>query len=152
MDQSANQKASRLLAQLLANTYLVYVKTQNFHWNVVDERFYSLHQMFEKQYEDLAEAIDEIAERMRALRTKVPGSMRSFLEICSLEEADHDLDAQMMIRQLYEDHMAIANQLRPQIHEVQKLGDEGTADLFIQRLKYHEKTAWMLRSHFIEEQ
>lgn len=146
-----SHQISQNLAQVLADTYVLYVKTQNFHWNLVDERFYFLHKMLEKQYEDLAEAVDELAERIRILGYKAPGSLRQFLELTALDESDNDLDANLMLHHLIEDHTAIANLVRPQIPESQKHGDEGTADLLIERLRYHEKTAWMLRSHFKDE-
>jgi|EndMetStandDraft_5_1072996.scaffolds.fasta_scaffold607016_1 starvation-inducible DNA-binding protein len=150
-DQNVRQKIINFLAQTLADTYLLYVKTQNFHWNVIDERFFSLHKMFEEQYEALAAATDDLAERIRALNGKAPGSMRQFLELTSLDEDDNDLPADVMLQHLIEDHTAIAGRLRPLIPESQKYGDEGTGDLLIQRLRFHEKTAWMLRSHFVQE-
>lgn len=149
--QEASRHIAQVLAHVLADTYILYMKTQNFHWNIVDERFFFLHEMLDKQYHELAEAIDELAERIRTLNFKAPGSLRQLLELSSLEEADNDLNANLMLRQLLEDHRALANKIRPQIPDAQKYGDEGTADLFIERLRYHEKTAWMLQSHFNEE-
>lgn len=151
INQSISHKVAKILSHSLADTYLLYLKTQNFHWNVVDPRFYALHIMLEKQYEELAEAIDVIAERIRTLNVRAPASMQQFLELTSLEENHNDLDANEMLRQLVEDHMAISNQIRPLIPECQKLGDEGSADLLIDRLRFHEKTAWMIRSHFLDE-
>lgn len=148
MDQTAKHKIAQFLSKVLSDTYVLYVKTQNFHWNVVDARFYSLHKMLDKQYHELADAIDEIAERIRALESKAPGSMQQFLDQASLLEADNNLQANAMLQQLIEDHMALANTVRPWIPESQKFGDEATGDLLIDRLRYHEKTAWMLRSHF----
>lgn len=139
------------LSKLLADTYLLYVKTQNFHWNVVDSKFYSLHKFFESQYEALSEAVDEIAERIRALGEKAPGSMKEFLDLTQLDESPSELSGSEMIQTLAEDHHLIIDWLRPEIELAAKRGDEGTADLFIQRLRFHEKTLWMLRSHFPEE-
>lgn len=147
-DPNACQQVCHLLAQFLSDTYVLYVKTQNFHWNMVDARFYFLHKMLEEQYEELAEAVDEIAERIRALGCKSPASMRQFLELTMLEEAGTDLNANQMILQLAEDHQVIARSLHAKIDEANKYHDDGTADLFIERLRVHEKTAWMLRSHF----
>lgn len=147
-DPNACRQVSHQLAQFLADTYVLYVKTQNFHWNIVDARFFFLHKMFEEQYEDLAEAIDELAERIRGLGYKSPGSMSQFLELTMLEEAGSNLNANEMILQLAEDHQAIARSLHARIDEANKFHDDGTADLFIERLRVHEKTAWMLRSHF----
>lgn len=145
--QSARQQIAQYLSQLVADTYLLYIKTQNFHWNVIDPRFHSLHEMFDEQYHQLAEAIDEIAERIRALEGKAPGSMRQFLELTTLNESDDNLTTDKMIEELLSNHEQIAQSIRPQIEETSTLGDEGTADMLIQRLKYHERTAWMLRSH-----
>lgn len=152
LERNARHKVSHYLSQALADTYVLYVKTQNFHWNVQDPRFYSLHKFFEEQYEALAEATDDIAERIRALQFKAPGSMKQFLEITNLAEGENDLSANAMIQQLIEDHETIANQIRPWIPDSQKLKDEATADLFIERLRFHEKSAWMLRSHFAHQE
>lgn len=151
IDRSACQQNAQTLSQILADTYVLYLKTQNFHWNVTDERFHSMHEMFEEQYKQLAEAIDELAERIRMLKLKAPGSMRQFLEMTTLDEAENDLSGNDMIRALCHDHEALARHIRPKIQETIKLGDEGTGDLLIQHLRMHEKAAWMLRSHFIEE-
>lgn len=151
IEQNAAKQVANSLSVVLADTYILYIKTQNFHWNVVDPRFYSLHKMLEKQYEELADAVDEIAERIRMLGQKSPGSMKEFLKLTSLQEADNDEAANEMIRQLANDHQAIAKHISPLIPTMQKLGDEGSADLLIQRLRYHEKTAWMLTSHFLEK-
>ena len=151
LEQTTCAHCTQLLIQTLADTYVLYLKTQNFHWNVIDPRFSDLHKFLEEQYTSLAEAIDEIAERIRMLRFRAPGSMQEFLEITNLEESTGDLSADEMIQQLTNDHDYLANQLRNKIQEAQKMGDEGTADLFIQRLRAHEKAAWMLRSHFKNE-
>jgi len=137
------------LKTLLANTYVLYVKTQNFHWNVEDPRFHSLHVFFEEHYKELADAVDLIAERIRVLREKTPASLAAFLELTTLNEAGDDLDTQEMLRELLHDHENISVWLRGRIEPTQKLGDEGTADLMIERLRAHEKAAWMLRSHLM---
>lgn len=134
------------LGKLLSDTYVLYTKTQNFHWNLVDPRFSSLHKFFEGQYEELSEAIDEIAERIRMIGHKAPGSMRSFLSNSRLEESEDELSGDLMIEQLLGDHETVIQTLRKQISDTQNRGDEGTADLMIQRLRAHEKAAWMLRS------
>jgi starvation-inducible DNA-binding protein len=146
--QSARQQVAQYLSQLLADTYLIYIKTQNFHWNVIDPRFHSLHEMFEEQYQQLAQAVDEIAERIRMLKSKAPGSMRQFLDLTTISESEGDLSADKMIEEILDNHEQIIDSIRPRIEETAALGDEGTTDLLIQRLRYHEKTAWMLRSHF----
>lgn len=140
-------KVAGFLSRLLADTYVLYVKTQNFHWNLRDSRFYSLHLLFEKQYEDLAEAVDEIAERIRMIEQHAPASMAEFLKLSHLKEATGNYSGDKMISELCEGHEQIARFLKETIEATQNLGDEGTADLMIQRLKEHDKTAWFLRSH-----
>jgi len=146
--QNKTTQVAQDLSEVLSNTYVLYVKTQNFHWNIVSPNFYSLHKLLEKQYEALAEAVDEIAERIRMLKQKAPGSMHDFLSKATLAEASNDLSWERMLSQLAEDHSWIAEDLRSKIEEAQKQGDEGTADLFIQRQRAHDSAAWMLRSHF----
>ena len=135
------------LSRVLANTYLLYLKTQNFHWNLVDPRFFSLHLLFEKQYEELAEAVDTIAERIRMVGGRAPGTMKQFLDLASLEEAEGEFSGDEMLSQLAEDHTELANRCRASIEDVSQLGDEGSTDLLIDLLRAHEKNAWMLRSH-----
>lgn len=151
IEKSDRQQIAESLAHFLADTYVLYVKTQNFHWNVTDPRFFSLHKFFEEQYENLADAIDEIAERIRALQYKAPGSMNQFIELSCLEESGNQLPADRMLHQLAQDHELISNEIRPMIKSFQEKKDEGSADLLIQRLRFHEKTAWMIRSQFQSE-
>lgn len=150
IDRSDCEQIAQSLSQILADTYVLYVKTQNFHWNVIDERFHSLHEIFEEQYKQLAEAIDEVAERIRMLRMPSPGSMRQFLEMTSLEENTHELSGNDMLKILCHDRETIAKHIRPKIDDSIDRGDQGTGDLLIQQLRMHEKAAWMLRSHFRE--
>lgn len=147
LEKSSIRQIAQELATLQADTFLLYVKTQNFHWNVTDPRFMSLHLFFEGQYEELGDTIDVIAERIRSLGEKALGSMREYLEFTRLEESKSTLTANDMLKALLHDHESIIQWLRSSIEQVQKLGDEGTADLFINRLRAHEKMAWMIRSH-----
>lgn len=147
METKTRQKIVEELSVHLANTYTLYVKTQNYHWNVIDPRFAQLHKLFEGQYQELAEQCDTIAERIRMLGQRAPGSMRFFLENTSLDEASDNVDGSEMIRQLAQDHETISNWLRSKISSTQELGDEGTADMYIQQLRAHDKNAWMLLSH-----
>lgn len=142
-----SKQLSEELSTFLADTYLVYVKSQNFHWNVTDPKFHSLHEFFEEQYEELAEAADLIAERIRAVGEKSPGSMREFLGLTRLSESENHLSADEMLKALLNDHSSIIVWLRNAIEQAIKWGDQGTADLYIERLRVHEKTAWMIRSH-----
>ncbi len=147
LEQSIRQQVAHFLSLILADTYVLYVKTQNFHWNIVDARFFALHKFFEEQNKELAKAIDEIAERIRILGQHAPGSLKQFLEMSSLKESDGDLSGDDMILHLLQDHEALCRHLRERIELSSSLGDAGTADLLIQRLRAHEKTAWLLRSH-----
>jgi starvation-inducible DNA-binding protein len=149
--RSAAEQIVQALSQILADTYVTYLKTQNFHWNVRDPRFHSLHEMFEEFYKQLAEATDELAERIRMLKHKSPATMREFLELTNLEEGNSESSGTEMIQDLYNDREVIISSIRPRIEESIKLGDEGTGDLLIQHLRLHEKAAWMLRSHFPQE-
>lgn len=150
LDEKVRQQLSQNLGLVLADTYLLYTKTQNFHWNLKDPRFYSLHLFFEKQYEELAEALDEIAERIRMLGEQSPGSMKQFLEMSNLKESDGNLKGDEMIQELLKDHESLIRFVRERIDLSQDLGDEGTADLLIKRVREHEKHAWMLRSHLVK--
>ena len=134
------------LSHLLADTYLLYLKTQNFHWNVTGPHFHTLHIMFEEQYGQLAAATDELAERIRALKAKAPGSFGEFLKLTSLQEAESDVNAETMIKELLIDHESIAASLEILFKVVQEDGDEVTMDMLIERKTEHDKTAWMLRS------
>jgi starvation-inducible DNA-binding protein len=147
LDQSVRQQIAQSLGLILADTYVLYMKTQNFHWNIVDARFYSLHKFLENQYEELAEAIDEIAERIRMLGERTPATLKQFLDMTSIEESMGDLGGDEMLAKLLNNHETLIKQIRERIQHISKLGDEGTVDLLIQRLRSHEKTAWMLRSH-----
>lgn len=149
--RTACAQNAQSLSQILADTYVLYLKTQNFHWNVTDPRFHSMHEMFEEQYKELAEAIDELAERIRMLKVRAPGTMRQFLEMSSLEEASEEMSGDDMLKALCHDREALAKHIRPKIEEMIKTGDQGSGDLLIQHLRMHEKAAWMLRSHFAEE-
>lgn len=135
------------LKELLADSYILYLKTQNYHWNVVDPRFAMLHKLFEEQYDDLAEAVDTIAEQIRALDAKAPGTMKEFLELTRLKEASGREKGSAMVKALHKDHQSMVKSLNEMIVNAQEEGDEGTADLMIERLRVHQKTAWMLKSH-----
>lgn len=148
--QSARQQLIQGLSETLANTFTLNLLTKNFHWNVIDPRFIMLHKFFDEQYEELNEGVDAIAERIRMLKGRTPASMQEYLALTSIEENDSDLTGDEMIRQLLRGHEKIIARLRVLIEEAQKLGDEGTADLYIQRLRAHENAAWMLRSHLTD--
>jgi len=134
------------LSKLLADTYTLYLKTHNFHWNVTGPMFQTLHLMFETQYNELALAVDLIAERIRTLGAPAPGSYREFARLSSIREAEGMPIATEMIRQLVEGQEAVVRTARAAFAAVDRASDEPTADLLTQRMQIHEKTAWMLRS------
>ncbi len=134
------------LAHLLADTYTLYLKTHNYHWNVTGPMFQTLHLMFEQQYNELALAVDLIAERIRALGAPAPGSYREFSELSSISEDTDRPDATEMIRRLVAAQESVVRTARSVFPVVERAHDEPTADLLTQRMQVHEKTAWMLRS------
>ncbi len=134
------------LSRLLADTYTLYLKTHNFHWNVTGPMFNTLHTMFEQQYTELATAVDEIAERIRALGVPAPGSYAQFSKLTEIREEDSSPGAEDMIAQLVEDQETVVRTARSIFPLVEAASDEPTADLLTQRMQVHEKTAWMLRS------
>jgi len=137
---------SQGLSKFLAETYTLYLKTQNFHWNVTGPNFHSLHEMFEEQYQNLADAADEIAERIRALGFPAPASFTAFKELSTVKEETGTPKAAEMLKQLLSDNETLMKTARTIFPLVEKAGDEATADLLTQRIHGHEKVAWMLRS------
>ena len=134
------------LSRLLADTYTLYLKTHNFHWNVTGPMFNTLHLMFETQYTELALAVDLIAERIRALGFPAPGTYAAYSKLSSIKEEEGVPAAEDMIRLLVQGQEAVARTARSIFPLAEKVSDEPTADLLTQRLQVHEKTAWMLRS------
>ncbi len=144
--ESDRAKIAEGLSHLLADTYTLYLKTHNFHWNVTGPMFNTLHLMFETQYNELALAVDQIAERIRALGFPAPGTYREYARLSSIKEDDGVPVAEEMIRLLVEGQEAVVRTARSLFPTVDKASDETTADLLTQRMQVHEKTAWMLRS------
>ena len=134
------------LSKLLADTYTLYLTTHNFHWNVTGPMFNTLHVMFMGQYTELWNALDEIAERIRALGVAAPGSFSEFAKLTVIKESEGSLSATEMIKQLVAGQEAVTKTARSIFPIVDKAGDEPTADLLTQRMQIHEKNAWMLRS------
>ena len=134
------------LSRLLADTSTLYLQTHNYHWNVTGPMFQTLHLMFETQYNELALAVDLIAERIRALGERAPGTYRQFVELSSIDEDDDEPDATEMIRRLVRGQEAVARTAREVFAIASDANDQPSADLLTQRLQVHEKTAWMLRS------
>ena len=141
------EKIAEGLSHLLADSFTLYLKTHNFHWNVTGPMFNSLHAMFMAQYTELWNAVDPIAERIRSLGHAAPGSYAQFAKLSGLPDAPATPPKAMkMVELLTEGHEAIARTARSLFPLVEKAGDEPTADLLTQRLTVHEQTAWMLRS------
>lgn len=140
------KKIAEGLSKLLADTYTLYLKTHNFHWNVTGPMFNTLHLMFETQYNELALAVDAIAERIRALGYPAPGTYKEYAKLSSIAEEDGVPEATDMIRKLVEGQEAVVRTARSLFPVIDAAGDEPSADLLTQRMQTHEKTAWMLRS------
>ncbi len=141
------EKIAEGLSKVLADTYMVYLKTHNYHWNVTGEHFHSLHEQFEQQYTELAEAVDVIAERIRALGFRAPGTFKEFQELTSIKEDTEHPNAMEMVRKLAVDNETILRTAREALPACDSADDEASLDLLTHRLDVHSKTAWMLRSH-----
>lgn len=135
------------LKKALATSYALYLKTQNYHWNVEGEHFNALHAMFEEQYTDLAAAVDELAERIRALDFYAPGGLSAFAELSAIKDApEKPAKATDMVKDLVKSHGQLIEVLNEVLETAQDGNDEVTTDLMIERLTIHEKTVWMLKS------
>lgn len=146
ISETDRKELAQGLSRLLADTYTLYLKTHNYHWNVTGPMFQTLHLMFETQYNELALAVDLIAERIRALGIYAPGTYSQYVKLSSIKEEDSIPNAQDMIRNLVQGQEAVIRTARSLLPLADKATDESTADLLTQRLQLHEKTAWMLRS------
>ncbi len=134
------------LKRLLADSYTLYLQTHNFHWNVTGPQFRELHLMFEEHYTELAVAVDDIAERIRTLGVAAPGTYRSFVELSTIEEVDGVPSSEEMIKYLLHGHEQVVKTSRDVLAKAQNADDESTAALVGDRMRIHEKTAWMLRA------
>jgi starvation-inducible DNA-binding protein len=146
IEASKREEIAGGLSRVLADTYTLYLKTHNFHWNVTGPMFQTLHLMFETQYTELALAVDLIAERIRALGLPAPGTYKQFVELSAIREDEGIPKAQDMIRLLVEAHETVARTAREAFKSAEGASDQPTCDLLTQRMQVHEKTAWMLRS------
>ena len=144
--ENDRKKIADGLSHLLADTYTLYLKTHYFHWNVTGPMFNTLHLMFEQQYNELALAVDVIAERIRSLDFYAPGTYREFAKMATIKETDSVPKAEDMIRELVAGHEAVVRTARSVFPAADEAADEASADLLTQRLQLHEKAAWMLRS------
>ncbi|WP_407646702.1 MULTISPECIES: Dps family protein [Gloeocapsopsis] len=146
INEEDRKEIAQGLSRLLADSYSLYLKTHNFHWNVTGPMFQTLHVLFEEEYTELATAVDEIAERIRALGYPAPGTYSEFAELSSIPETKGVPKAEDMIRLLVEGQESVVRTARSIFPVVERVNDEPTADLLTQRMQVHEKNAWMLRS------
>lgn len=146
ISETDREKIAEGLKRLLADSYTLYLQTHNFHWNVVGPRFRELHLMFEEQYTELAQAVDDIAERIRTLGVPAPGTYKEFGRLSSIEEVEGVVDAARMVEILTQSHETVVRTCREVLEAAQNGNDESTLALVSDRMRVHEKTAWMLRS------
>lgn len=149
--ENDRQQIAQGLSRMLADTYTLYLKSHNFHWNVTGPMFQTLHLMFEQQYTELATAVDLIAERIRALGFPAPATYSQFSSLTSIAEPEGTPNAQGMIRELVEGQEACVRTARAVFPVADAANDQPTADLLTERMQVHEKTAWMLRSLLADE-
>ena len=146
INEGHREKIGDGLSRLLADTYTLYLQTHNFHWNVTGPQFRELHLMFEEHYTELATAVDEIAERIRTLGEVAPGTYKAFAQLSSISEIDGIPEASEMVNILNRGHEQVVKACRAALGPAQEAGDESSAALISDRMRIHEKTAWMLRS------
>ncbi len=150
--ESKRQGIAKALSHVLADTYVLYLKTHKYHWNVKGPLFHSLHALFEEHYTALAQAVDEIAERIRVMGEESPGSFEEFSKISVLKgDPDHGVSAEQMVTKLLHDHEQVALRVKEVLKSCEGANDEGTVSLMGSRLEFHEKTAWMLKSLSIKD-
>jgi len=146
IEEASRNEIAAGLARVLADSYTLYLKNHNYHWNVTGPRFRELHLMFEEQYTELAIAVDDIAERIRTLGAFAPGSYAEFSQLSRISEATGQLAAEAMVEDLVVANETLVRTIREVLPSAQNAGDESTASLLADRMVVHEKTAWMLRS------
>lgn len=146
INEKNREEIAEGLKRLLADSYTLYLQTHNFHWNVTGPQFRELHLMFEEHYTELATAVDEIAERIRTLGVAAPGTYKAFAELSSIKEVEGVPDAKEMVTVLTKGHEQVVKTSRAVLKTAQEADDESTAALVSDRMRVHEKTAWMLRA------
>jgi len=147
VSEQSRTEVVEALSRLLADSYTLYLKTHNFHWNVTGPMFNTLHTLFETEYTELALAVDAIAERIRTLGAHAPGSYAEFAERTGVKEGRAGTSALEMVRELASDQLTVAETARAVVAAAEVAGDQASADLGVRRIDIHEKNAWMLRSH-----
>jgi len=153
--EAINDETARVgaaLSGVLADTFVLYVRTHGFHWNVTGRKFRTLHLMFEEQYNELWSALDPIAERIRALGQPAPGSVQGLMALAELPEAEALLDSRGMIKAALDGHLAVVRRAKAVLATAETAQDPATVDLLTQRIASHEKTAWMLRALLSEDE
>ncbi len=146
ISEQGRAKTAKALSALLADTYTLYLKTHGYHWNVEGPHFQSLHAQFMEQYTEMWTAVDELAERIRALGFKAPASYSEFVKLANVKEEQGEPDWQEMVRNLARGHEQVAKSARSVLRIAEEVGDDATADVVTPRITLHEKTAWMLRA------
>ncbi|MCB0413511.1 MAG: DNA starvation/stationary phase protection protein [Bdellovibrionales bacterium] len=147
IEEAKTKEIAKDLSRLLAETYTLYLKTHKYHWNVTGPMFQTLHLMFEQHYTELALAVDQIAERIRVMGVKAPGSYSEFAELSKVkDDATSDTPANKMIETLLADHEQVVRTAKDVLNAIDGANDEGTNSLLGARIEFHEKTAWMLKS------
>jgi starvation-inducible DNA-binding protein len=141
-----NKPVVDALKNVLADNYALYLKTQNYHWNVEGANFRGLHLLFEEQYTDLTMAVDTVAELIRGLGEKAPGTFDAYTKNTSIKPGNENASAEQMVKELTDDQAAIQKTLQTALEAAQKVGDEVVAGFMIERLTVHRKAAWMLKS------
>ncbi len=150
VERKDRKMLAELMGQALASTYVLYHKTHAFHWNVTGPLFYSVHKLTDDQYNDLAEAIDDIAERIRAIGVVAPTGLKRYIKESRVDDYTDVDDAVAMVLQLGKDHQEVAAQLREAVKEAEKVDDVYTADLLTARIGAHEEASWMLNSLIVQ--
>ncbi|MNJ93398.1 DNA protection during starvation protein 2 [compost metagenome] len=141
-------KSIQALSKTLAEEYILQLKTQNFHWNVEGPLFFSLHKLFESQYTELQASVERVAEVIRAHHAKAPGSFRDFIKLALIDESPLDpITSHQMIEILNKDHVTMASRLREHLEEAEEANDSPAVTLYEDLITFHEKAAWMIRSH-----
>lgn len=146
IEEAARKEIVEGLSRLLADTFTLYLQTHGYHWNVTGPMFPALHGLFEEQYNELWDATDEIAERIRALGHTAPASLTDYSRLASIEDGGEASEAMEMVRRLADGHQALLTTARAVLGSAQQGNDVATEDLAIRRIDYHQKTAWMLRA------
>lgn len=146
LTEQAKQECAKGLSKVLSDTFVLYLKTHNFHWNVQGPQFIGLHKMFEEQYRDLWASMDDIAERIRALEHPAPGTTDKLKGLAEIKENERIPPAMDMLRELVSDNQNATRTIRAALSTAQAAGDEATASLLADRLTYHEKQIWMMKS------